>query len=60
MLSRPEVHVSVKGLRDVPRFKKVAGALRDRDTLSKAELQAMKKHGARMRAVTEADAASKL
>ena len=57
VLSRPEVHVSVKGLRDIPRFKQVATELAERDTLTPDECEEMKRHGSKMRAATEAAAA---
>ena len=50
VLSHPAVNLTLMGLRDVDRFRRVARALEERATLSPEERQKLEAYGARMRA----------
>ena len=50
VLSHASVGLTVMGLRDVPRFRRIASALSDRHTLTPEESAELESYGARMRA----------
>ena len=50
VLGHESVNLTVMGLRNVPRFRRIASALSDRDALTPAERDEIEAYGARMRA----------
>ena len=50
VLSHPAVSLTIMGLRDLPRFQRVARALSERATLEPGEREPLETYGARMRA----------
>jgi aryl-alcohol dehydrogenase-like predicted oxidoreductase len=50
VLSHESVGLTIMGLRDVPRFRRIASALSDRHTLTREEKAEIEAYGARMRA----------
>lgn len=50
VLGHESVNLTVMGLRNVPRFRRIASALSDRDTLTPEERNEIEAYGARMRA----------
>ena len=50
VLNNPSVHLTIMGLRDVPRFVSVARAVSERDSATDEECRELEQHGAKMRA----------
>ena len=49
VLSHPDVHLTIMGLRDIPRFERIAAALAEKLELSLEEKTGLEAYGARMR-----------